>query len=306
MAVPIERVKDIQDFFNNLNPYSFDANIFEIEKENFNQETGEPLPLWFFGISAKRYVLYNIVDGKILIRKYSSHGLGHILNPFNNLKRNEWNEKIWMDILSIEYGLKPSDDILDDYRNRYAISQLSLSSPQIMNRMKQLNKGKDYLHQVKPFNFAIVGTSRKNRKHTLEDIKPFIPFTRNYHEAPYKPFIDYHTGEWMEGIQYWKSMDDLFWDYYIHPESKFDGSTGVLDRKHILVDEIIHIGKESYKLEESNVLGVRKEGYDYFDNGNMILSKDQKKIIFGMSYQDAERCGIPQREYYYIPSLTFK
>ena len=243
---------------------------------------------------------YNIVNGQVRIRKYSSHGLGHLLNPFTQGNKSEWHQKIWEDILTIEYGKITLEDVLDGYKNRYAISQLSISSPEIMKRMKVMNKGKDYFHQVKPFNFAIVGTAMQNRKHTLEDIKPFIPFTKNYHEAPYKLFIDYHTGEWIQGIQYWKSMEEVFWDYYSHPESKFDGSTGKLDRKHIQVGEIIHIGKESNKLEESNVLGVRMEGYEFFDNGDIILSNDEQKIILGMSYQEAEKCGIPQRQLYYL------
>jgi hypothetical protein len=76
-----------------------------------------------------------------------------------------------------------------------------------------------------------------------------IPFTKNYREAPYKPFIDYHTGEWMKGIQYWKSMEEVFWDFYTHPESKFDEETSILERKHLQVGSILHIGKESNKLE---------------------------------------------------------
>jgi hypothetical protein len=34
----------------------------------------------FFGISAKRYCLYSMVNGKIEILKYSTHGLGHLMN----------------------------------------------------------------------------------------------------------------------------------------------------------------------------------------------------------------------------------
>lgn len=104
----------------------------------------------------------------------------------------------------------------------------------------------------------------------------------------------------MEGIRYWKPMKEVIWEYYIHPESKFDGSMGILERRHIQVGEVIHIGKESNKLEVSNIMGVGREGYEFFDNGVIGLSKEEEQIIFGMSYQEAEKCGIPQREYYYI------
>lgn len=100
MAVPIERVKEIQEYFSDLNPYDFDADIFEMEPQNYepkdwskptddevNKE--KPIPLWFYGISAKRYVLYNMLDGKKVIRKYSLHGMGHIKNPFKKDEDNE-------------------------------------------------------------------------------------------------------------------------------------------------------------------------------------------------------------------------
>ena len=79
MAVPKECVKDIQDFFQPLNPYNFDKPLFKEEKED----------VWFYGISAKRYVLYTKEGDKITIkdgdeRAYSLHGLGHLLNPFGN------------------------------------------------------------------------------------------------------------------------------------------------------------------------------------------------------------------------------
>ena len=32
----------------------------------------------FYGISAKRYCLYDNVNGNIVIGKYSTHGLGHL------------------------------------------------------------------------------------------------------------------------------------------------------------------------------------------------------------------------------------
>ena len=307
MAVPIERVEDIGDYFKDLNPYSFEADIFELEDENFEPKDwndlkkgvkkDQKIPLWFYGISAKRYVLYNIRDGKPVIRKYSSHGLGHLLNPFKKDDK-KWHERIWKDILSIVYEINTLEDVLESYRNKYAISQLSISSPEIMKRMKMLNKGKDYLHQIKPFNFVIVGTARENRKHTLEDIKPLIPYTKNYHEAPYKSFIEYHTGEWMQGIQYWKSMEEVFWDYYTHPESKFDGDMGILERKHLQVGTIIHMGKESNKLEESDILGVKPNNYERYDTSIVTDLTKLKYTLFHLTPKMAERYRIPRHVLY--------
>jgi len=51
--------------------------MFKIEKD----DNDKPLKnVMFYGISAKRYCLYDINDDNITIRKYSTHGLGHLLN----------------------------------------------------------------------------------------------------------------------------------------------------------------------------------------------------------------------------------
>ena len=85
MAVPPEHAKEVQGFFSALNPYSFDAPLFKIEQEN----------VWFYGISAKRYVLYkrDEATGNIEILKASSHGLGHLLNPFSRKDGGDWHKE---------------------------------------------------------------------------------------------------------------------------------------------------------------------------------------------------------------------
>ena len=106
MAIPPEYTKDIQGFFQVLNPYNFDEDIFKIEKSN----------VWFYGISAKRYCLFDIDEktGEITIdkKKYSAHGLGHLLDPLSNYdddensdnqKHQSWHVEIWKDILDLEY-----------------------------------------------------------------------------------------------------------------------------------------------------------------------------------------------------------
>jgi len=80
MALPPQHTKEVQDFFANLNPYNFDADIFKLEKLN----------VWLYGISAKRYCLYTIDEktGDVIIdkEKYSVHGLG--MAPAANIGDN--------------------------------------------------------------------------------------------------------------------------------------------------------------------------------------------------------------------------
>ncbi len=65
-----------------------------------------------FTESAKRYCLYTIDDkiGEIKIdkKKYSSHGLGYLLDPFAKTEEDlekDWSPKVWKDILDFHYKL---------------------------------------------------------------------------------------------------------------------------------------------------------------------------------------------------------
>lgn len=47
------------------------------------EDDGKDIPLhdvWFYGMSAKRYVLYDYDGKEITIRKHSAHGLGHLID----------------------------------------------------------------------------------------------------------------------------------------------------------------------------------------------------------------------------------
>ena len=164
--------------------------------------------------------------------------------------------------------------------------------------MTPLNNGQPVRKKVKPFNFVMIGNSNEPRKHTLEAVKPLIPFTRDHYMAPYRDFVDYHTGEIMNGIEYWKPLDDVFRDYYSHQESKFEGVFGVLDRKHIHVRGIIHIGKESNKLDETNILGVDQEGYAFYDNGRDIIEKYGKEFLLDIGPKKAKEIGLTRGKLY--------
>jgi DNA polymerase III epsilon subunit-like protein len=97
------RVREIagpNGWFQALNPYSADDPVFSIEDVNFKikqngigkivrnakggveLEKGSIEPLYFLGVSAKRYALANRSnDGGWIIRKASGHGLAHITAP---------------------------------------------------------------------------------------------------------------------------------------------------------------------------------------------------------------------------------
>ena len=77
--ISLKHIKLVQDFFKPLNSYKHDVEMFKIEEyEDENKEKHLADNVWFYGISAKRYVLYGFENNEIKIFKYSSHGLGHL------------------------------------------------------------------------------------------------------------------------------------------------------------------------------------------------------------------------------------
>jgi hypothetical protein len=97
----------------------------------------------------------------------------------------------------------------------------------------------------------------------------------------------------MTGLQYWKNMSEIFWDYLNHKEGKFDGEKGVLQRKHLVVSSVEVIGKESNELEEAEVFGLNDESYIRYENQIIDTSK-----ILQITPKEAEKYGISKRQLY--------
>jgi hypothetical protein len=99
----------IIDRFTTLNPYNralVSGSILEPEEWNFEPETSERLQLYCYAISAKRYALYNLdANGRPILRKWSEHGLGHLLNPLDpDADDRDLARHIWQEILDDALG----------------------------------------------------------------------------------------------------------------------------------------------------------------------------------------------------------
>lgn len=273
MAVPPKYVKEIQGFFKPLNPYIFDKPLFKEEKKN----------VWFYGVSAKRYVLYRKKGNKSFIQEgedkgYSLHGLGHLINPFGKKIKN-WHKIIWKDILELHHKIITREQFIRKYSNLFSISQLTVSTFEIMKRFKRFNKGKPYEKKIKPFNFFLVGVGNK------DDIKPVSPFLNNPQEIVHVAFIDYKTGKMLKGLEYWKPLSDTLCEYANHKESKLEGDVGILKRKHVKVDGIKYIGKETENIENTGILDLPT--YPIYQN-----EKELKEKILRLSTRDARILGL--------------
>jgi len=294
--VSTEHVKLVQDFFKPLNPYNEDVEMFKIEED---KETGKILDnVKCIAISAKRYVLYDYDDitKEITIYKYSLHGLGHL--------KGIDGKQVWTDIIMIHYHPEKREEILSKYKNKSAISQLTITRYDILKRFDGVNSTRPYSKKIKPYNFATVGTACRADPNTKEPIIPFLSEMGKdkYDEIPYMEFLDYKTGKTypnsdsLESQYYWKDMGSVLDDYIEHKESKLEGDVGVLRRRHLRINQgsIRYIGKESNELEESEVVGVsKKDTVEYVNHQKKI-----RKMIEGVTLEKALDLGISRRAYF--------
>jgi hypothetical protein len=263
MAVSPFHWKKLQQLFEPLNPMPGEP-FLKLEDENYD-ENEQLRDLWFYGISAKRCVLYNLDEkGEPVPVKWSSHGLGHLLHD----KQDTWEKQLWTNILRHALRKILKEQLLEQYVNDYAVARLALTTPHLLRRVKALNERNPPSKQVKPYNFVLVGSSTM----TSENGEPIIPltqFTSKYDQAPYQPLIDANSGKLYDEATelYWKKLDKTVKDYIDHPESKFDNGNhcGTMVRRPLTVQAVRYIGKESNELEDAEILGVNNESYlEYF------------------------------------------
>ena len=298
MAVPEQYVDEIQSFFQKLSPYEFNAKLFKLEKENFHPVTKVRLKLWFYGISAKRYVLYYFENGIPVIRKHSLHGLGHILNPFRGVPDKEWEKMIWTDVLTEHYDPRMREGIEQKYGSKFMIQEMSITSMDVMKRFKVINKDKTYFEQVKPFNFFIIGEQVPDPHQPGRTIRPMAPYTKDPQKAVTQSFIDYSTGKVMRGVEYWKPMSEVYNKFKNHKEAKFAGDVGVLNRRDVRITSTVNIGKESNNLDDSEVLGVKPEDYQIILNPGQAQNDIEmfNEFIKQLRSKTSEKYGISKRQ----------
>ena len=258
--------KRLQEYFEPLNPVPEEPGFLKLEDEN--SKNGELRDLWFYGISAKRYVLYTINShGEPVPVKWSSHGLGHLKHQ----DAGDWEKTLWTSILRHAYGKLSREELLERYANEHAIAQLTITTPNLLRRVSAINEGKPRHKQIRPYNFVLAGsptmTSGKDRP-----IIPITQFMSDIEDAPYDSFIDARTGRLYKGEKaqlYWETLDKTVENYIDHPESKFENgeSTGKMRRRHIHLKSrksIVYIGKEHNELEETETLGLDEDTYVHY------------------------------------------
>ncbi len=277
-----ERVCEIVDWFAALNPYEKAGSILKIEDVNFDPDSEALKPLFCYAVSAKRYSLFNIRDdGKPIIRKASAHGLGHLLAPYTgelpnpelgNIGVSRWQHDLWQPIICAALAGQPNRVRYDHHPalSEPALQRYGATSPAILRWMKPFNEGKSYTASVKPFGFMtapmvrtgafsqqqsenIVLDVKRGRPNKARPPKPIAPFERDPALAARMAF-DRETGESVP-IDRLKTYREALALYHLSAEDKFENGgpcdIGTTRRRHVLVEEIILIGKEANKVGEA-------------------------------------------------------
>jgi hypothetical protein len=174
----LTKVEAIREWFEPLNPYAENGSILKIEDANFKVQNGIVSPikdaLYCFAISAKRYALFNLrIDGQIIIRKASAHGLGHLLPPYDEANApasvaapaiplteigvERWQYDLWHQIIRAALAEHPHQVDLDYHPNLNfpAASRYAATTPKLLRWFDKHNAGREYADQVKPSNFLL-------------------------------------------------------------------------------------------------------------------------------------------------------
>ncbi len=282
-ALSWQQVEGIANRFQSLNPYDRTAvqgSILKIEDDNFDPNTGEQRQLWCYAISAKRYALF--LSGKDgapeLLRgglnsgddHWSEHGLGHLRNPTDlSSEDREWIAQVWQGILLSETGRRA---VALTFQETPAVGRIPVSAPSILRALENLNSGKDYSHQIKPFNFLLSCHVRQFGHPVVADPLRFhliAPYETNPAKWTQLKWIDQYSGKLFQistakhyssrqtaGV---KTFGDVVSEYPFHGEPKCadaqgnicaNDTRGPLQRRHVRIELIRFIGKESNLLEE--------------------------------------------------------
>ena len=104
------------------------------------------------------------------------------------------------------------------------------------------------------------------------DVIPCLPYDKDITGIQYEPFIDYKTNTSSDKLPlpsdaYWYTLDDILTKYVRHNDNKFDyDNQGIAHRKHIVVNRIRYIGKESNNIDEASVFGIDDDSYLEYEN----------------------------------------
>jgi hypothetical protein len=268
-SVPIvgsqEIVEEIRRRFAALTPYSFGGDLLKLEPENQPDPRAKTDPnLYCLAISAKRYALFNIGgDSAIIVRKFSEHGLGHLMWPGDDGMRRAWAEILpWVNGPTTCLG----DGL--SFADLPALGRFPITKPSVLKRFDRINTrdnakakkriARPYTQQIKPFNFMLAAFPNTEdittggeafwerpddvndplRFSTKQPIRPIAPYEPDPRKWTRLRWVDLHTGRpvrpyWgrktaglATGLVPFQTYRDVLTRHVTHPEAKAAGPDG--------------------------------------------------------------------------------
>jgi hypothetical protein len=280
-ALSWETVDDLVGRFVALNPYDpgvIGGSILEIEDENLDPATGEQRVIECFAIASKRAARFvrgadgrPELTGKAGRRSRSEHGLGHLLPPVATSEGADWMDTWWEHLLCRELGV---EDEPPPWFGQPAVGRITVTSPREERAFREYNAGRTYDERVKPWSFMSVAHPTATERARAGSPRTLIaPFELDAERRKQMEWRDRSAGggaaytirvdsspEVKTGSVVVQSYGDYFAEYRRHPERKFadpDGkpchpwSRGKLSPRHVRLDELKRIGKESNRLAET-------------------------------------------------------
>lgn len=298
-ALSWAEVDEIRDRFEQLHPYNrslVKADLLELEKDNFDTESGERVELYCYAISAKRYPLYRLVNGAVQIVRASEHGLGHLLSPIDPDDIDEGKAQetmindIWRYLIERELGRNPTPPA---WFALPAVQRITVSRASMYDLFQpgEDEAGErdaiDYAERIKPHNFLLTAIARSPRP--ANSPVPVAPFETDAAKWETANWIDRRTGTPIQittdrfdgllrpGVLHVQTFADVVHEFNIHPEPKslapngthcLRNTRGLLKRRPVHATDVRYIGKEANELEAvqqrlvADVADVRNEYRD--------------------------------------------
>jgi hypothetical protein len=173
-----------------------------------------------------------------------------------------------------------------------------------MRSLAALNQDKTYAEKIKPFNFVLTCHVRAFGHPTGTDPEHFhliAPYESDPRQWLKMPWIDQYSGKQYSittdadhgsrNAARVKTYDEVAREYEYHPESKcadVDGNTcekatiGLLQRRHVHIDLIKYIGKESNSLEDVDAGLIHSDHGVYTEYPDSRRDEWQVKVLPGL------------------------
>lgn len=339
------QAKTYTERFDSLNPYDRNVIPHLVDWQYPKlEDDGTRKPVHVTAISAKRYSMYQLENGKpkilatvdkddieesaedLNVVKRSEHGLGLYLNPHtkdaskdSEAESEDWYKETWEHGVKVHvFGLEDSAPE-PDWLDRPAVSRFPVRTLHVLKAFEEFNTDcfmpddhgtmqrvmKPIHDQVIPFNFYLaVHRPRASLMETAidpesEKLRLVAPFNRDPASWIDLEWIDLNSGrkyhittnpdEEIPGqVLLVKSYRDVIWEYFTHPEIKYDDyrgkpcgmfTRGILQPAHIFAEAYQHISKDSSSIATSGDAFEHSGPYKYNDDSRKRLMVASLKLL---------------------------